>query len=150
MLARLGQIEAELAWLALEEQEINARLISQHEVIAKYQRGDDLDESERELVTPKCASLVHEQQSEDLDSEFARHADSIPEGWEITNKRMDDEFIYVTIKRERSTRKSAEATVLKKVKNALDLFFAPEFKRDERVRYTDRLGSLSSAMPGAG
>ena len=150
MFARLDQIEAELARLVAEEQEINARLISQHEVIAKYQRGDDLDESERELVTPKCASLVHEQQSEDLDSEFARHADSIPEGWEVTNKRMDDEFIYVTIKHRRKTRTSAADVMRKNIKKAVDLFFAPHFDREEHVQYWSRLGSLGPIVPGAG
>jgi hypothetical protein len=150
LLARLDAIEAEIAHADQEDRELSARLVHQHDAAAKYQRGDDLDEVERELLTPKCEALVREQSHIDVEAEFKRHADTISEEWEVTGKRLDDEFIYVTMKRKRLTRTSPELTVVKKIKKAIDLLFAPDFPRECRVQTWNRSGTLSPINPGAG
>ncbi len=149
LFARLDAIEAEIALIDDEEKEIEARLGYQHEVIAKYQRGDDLDEAERELLTPKNIQPIRPDKKKEK-AELDEHQKTIPEGWEVANRRVDDEFVYFTIKRERTAKIASIATVTKRVAKALDQFFAPDFNRKSRVQVWDRLGTLSPIFPGAG
>lgn len=149
LLARRDQIEVEMLRIEQEEAELNARIASQHEAVAKYQRGEELSDSEVQLLTPACAQSQRPSKTE-VEAEFDQHRQSIPEGWEVTGTRMDEDFIYVTMKRERVSKKPPTETVTGKIKAALQLFFAPGFKRESRVRYSDRLGTLSPIVPGAG
>lgn len=120
-----------------------------HEAVAKYQRGEELSGAERELLTPTCAQ-PEKPSKEEIEAELQQHKDSIPEGWELTGTRMDDEFIYVTMKRECVDRKPTKTTVADKVRAALELFFVPGFNRERRVQYSSSRGIYSPIVPGAG
>ncbi|MFY0661459.1 MAG: hypothetical protein JXR15_13280 [Shimia sp.] len=145
---RLRAIGDEIDELAVVGAELDEKWTAQHDAIEAYQNGGSLDEDQRALLTPQCSELVKDERRNALDAEFEQHEGSIPEGWEITGKRQDDDFIYVTIRRERVTKSQPEETAASKIKKALAQFFKPGFDRDFRVRW-DQLGTLSPIVRGA-
>ena len=149
LLARIDEIKAGMKRLAAENAALDARLAQQHEAIAKYQQGDDLDEAERALLTPKCDRLARDLLKADADAEYEAVKETLPAGWEATGHRCDDDFIYVTIRRERVRKASPEESIRKKIQRVLNLFFAPDFDRQGRVQLWDRLGTLGPINPAA-
>jgi hypothetical protein len=147
LLARIDKINSEVARLEQAQEALDDRLDRQHRAIEKYQRTGKIDE---ELLTPKCAKLIGQEHKADTEAEFEAVKDTLPEGWEVSGKRMDDEFIYVTLKRQRAIKsKSPSDRVNAKILKTLDMFRAPTFDRQDRVDLCGRLGSLSPINPGA-
>jgi len=149
LITRIEAIKTQIENLTTEGEELDRKLVEQHDGVAKYQSGEDLDETERAILTPVCAELSSMSRSNEVEAEFDQHEDAIPEGWEVTDKRFKDDFIYITIRRERVTRRTPESRVLKKIERAVARFFVPTFDRTIRAR-RDRLGTLSPINPGAG
>lgn len=149
LLSRISAIERQIENLEVESAELDQKLCDQHAAVAKYQNGDDLDEAERAILTPRCDDLSSQLGRDEVEAEFDRHVSAIPEGWEVTAKRLKDDFIYITIRRERVTQKKPDRQIAKKVAKAVARFFVPTFDRTVRAR-RDRLGTLSPINPGAG
>jgi hypothetical protein len=145
---RLNAIKGEIDELAVVGAELDDKWAAQHDAVETYQNGSSLDENQRALLTPQCSELVKDERKNALDAEFEKHEGSIPEGWEVTGKRQDDDFIYVTIRRERVTKSQPEETAASKVKKALAQFFKAGFDRDFRMRW-DQLGTLTPIVRGA-
>lgn len=145
---RLLSIQDDIIALEADNAELEQKLVRQHHAIDAYQSGDPLSDEQRDLLTPQCRDLVADESKTALQNEFKRHKGSIPDGWEVTGKRQDDDYIYVTIRRERVTNSKPVETAAAKVKKALAQFFNPGFDRDFRVRW-DQLGTLSPIVRGA-
>ena len=149
LLSRIDAIHDELARLAEAQKALDDRLNQQHHAIKKYQQSGKIDD---ELLTPKCAQLIDQERKAITEAEFDSVEDTLPlsEGWEKCGQRVDDEFIYVTFKRQRAIKgKSPSDRVKAKIVKALDLFRAPTFDRQDRVDLCGRLGSLCPINPGA-
>lgn len=150
---RMSEIEAQIAEAEEEVARIEAHHQRQYDAMAKYERGDDLN-AEQELLTPEFSNLVTEQRKADLEDQFDAHREVFgrlsDDGWETENKRIEDGFLYVTVKRAVEVAEAPESKVATKVAKALAKFFAPSFDRGERVHMWDRLASLQPLNPGAG
>lgn len=149
LISRIDAIQRQIENLTAESEALDQKLRDQHTAVAKYQSGDDLDDTERAILTPRCEQLSSQNRRDEVEREFDRHVDAIPEGWEVTDKRLKDDFIYITIRRERVTRKTPDDAALKKIQKAVSRLFTPTFDRAIRARQ-DRLGTLSPINPGAG
>lgn len=151
---RLSEIEDEIAKADAEVQRINEHHQRQYEAMAKYERGEDLDGDEQKLLTPEFSSLVSDQRKADVESQFEEHQGAFDkleaDGWETENKRIEDGFLYVTVKRVVEVVAAPEAKVAKRVAKAIAKFFSPDFDRAERVHMWDRRASLRPLNPGAG
>ncbi|AXI55003.1 hypothetical protein C1J05_11325 [Sulfitobacter sp. JL08] len=150
---RLGEIRREIAQLENELQAVATRSNEQHKAIEKYQAGENLSDDERELLTPKCTHLESDQRKTDTQTEFERHSQTFEglekQGWEVEDKRVDDGYLYVTIKQKAVKTQAVVERVSKKIAEALALYFAPSFERISRVP-RHHLASLSPINPGAG
>lgn len=144
---RLQTIKDDIAALEAENVVLEEKLVSQHEAIDAYQNGETLDAGQRDLLTPQCHDLVKDESKQALQAEFEEHEGSIPDGWEVTGKRQDDDYIYVTMRRERVTQSQPTETAASKVKKALAQFFKPGFDRNFRIRW-DQLGTLAPIVRG--
>ena len=151
---RKANIDAEIAHATEEVNEAARRSQHQHDAIAKYQRGDELDDDEREILTPECRHLVGDQRQVDVENQFKKHAKAIKkleaDNWKVEDKHIKDGCLYVTIKQELVKHIPTEIKVAKKIAKAMAKFFAPDFERQERVQFWNRLGSLNPINPGAG
>ena len=82
---------------------INEHHQRQYEAMAKYERGDDLDADDQSLLTPKFSKLVTDQRKADVESQFEEHQGAFEkleaDDWSIEKKRVEDGFLYVTVKR---------------------------------------------------
>lgn len=139
---RRDRLEAELARTKDDLAAVEAKHERQIAAIEKYQRGDDLDANERNDLTPDCARFEREQLKDEKDAEFEAVKGDIPEGWETTAHRVDDHFIYVTIRRERTRPASTPQPIRKRIDALLEGFFRPDFDREGRVQLWDRKASL--------
>lgn len=148
LIAKLSSIKAEIKCLEESNAAFAERLDKQHAAIAKYQTGDELDEVERALLSPRCDKLVQGDKKEETEVEFDHHVDKLPQDWEVTGKRIDKDYIYITIRHAREVVSASKVAVKQKVEKALDRFFAPDFDRQSRIRW-DQLGTLSPIIPGA-
>jgi hypothetical protein len=147
LLARIDEINTELPRLERAQEALDDRLERQHRAIEIYQQTGEIDE---ELLTPKCVKLVGQEGQADTEAEFEAVSDTLPESWEVIDKRVDDEFIYVTLKRQRTIKVDHPSNRVKsKIRQVLDLFRGPAFDRQDRVQLWDWLGSLSPINPGA-
>ncbi|AUH34678.1 hypothetical protein [Paracoccus tegillarcae] len=151
---RLSEIEDEIAKADAEVARINERHKHQYEAMAKYERGDELDAQEQGLLTPKFSSLVNEQRRADIESQFEEHEGAFEkleaDDWSIERKRVEDGFLYVTVKRAVEVVVAPDTKVAKRVAKAIAKFFSPDFDRAERVHMWDRRASLRPLNPGAG
>lgn len=151
---RMSEIEAQIAEAEEEVARIEVRHQRQYDAMAKYERGDDLDAEEQKLLTPEFSSLVSDQRKADVESQFEEHQSAFEklaaDGWETENKRIEDGFLYVTVKRVVEVVAAPEAKVAQRVAKALAKFFSPDFDRTERVHMWDRRASLRPLNPGAG
>lgn len=151
---RLSEIEDEIAKADAEVDRINEHHQRQYEAMAKYERGDELDADEQGLLTPKFSKLVTDQRKADVESQFEEHHSAFEQleadDWSIEKKRVEDGFLYVTVKRAVEVVAAPETKVAKRVAKALAKFFSPEFDRAERVHMWDRRASLRPLNPGAG
>jgi len=145
---RLRSIQDDIDELEAQNVELEGKLINQHEAIQVYQNGEYLNDEQRALLTPQCHDLISVESKLALQAEFKEHKDAIPEGWEVTGKRQDDDYIYITIRRERVIKSKPAETAAAKVKKVLAQFFKPGFDRDLRIRW-DQLGTLSPIVRGA-
>ena len=151
---RLSEIEEEIAKADAEVERINEHHQRQYEAMAKYERGEDLDGDEQKLLTPEFSGLVIDQRKADVEIQFEEHQSAFEkleaDGWETENKRIEDGFLYVTVKRAVEVVAAPEAKVAKKVAKAIAKLFSPDFDRAERVHMWDRRASLRPLNPGAG
>lgn len=154
LMNRLSEIEDEIAKADADVARINEHHQRQYEAMAKYERGDNLDADERSLLTPEFSNLVNDQRKADVESQFEEHEDVFEkleaDDWSIEKKRVEDGFLYVTVKRAVEVITTPEVKVAKRVAKALAKFFSPDFDRAERVHMWDRRASLRPLNPGAG
>lgn len=151
---RVSEIEAEIAKADAEVDRINERHQRQYEAMAKYESGDELDADEQNLLTPDFSKLVTDQRKADVESQFEEHQGAFEkleaDDWSIEKKRVEDGFLYVTVKRAVEVVAAPEVKVAKRVAKAFAKFFSPDFDRAERVHMWDRRASLRPLNPGAG
>lgn len=140
-------IDKEIARLEKKQLELDDRFARQHRAIGAYQETGEIDE----ILTPDCDKLVADERKKDVRAEFDEVEVTLPDGWEECGKRVDDDFLYVTMRRRRSPNKAEPPAerVKSKVAKALDLFRAPTFDRRNRIQLPDRLATMSPINPGA-
>nr|WP_170505706.1 hypothetical protein [Ruegeria arenilitoris] len=78
LITRIEAIKTQIENLTTEGEELDRKLVAQHDGVAKYQSGEDLDETERAILTPVCAELSSMSRNNEVEAEFDQHEDAIP------------------------------------------------------------------------
>lgn len=147
LLARMDAINAEIDRLERANAALDDRVEQQHRAVEHYQKTGEIDD---DLLTPLCAKQLKQEVRADAEAEFEAVKNDLPAGWDAISHRIDDEFIYVTLRRERSLRAVPPRQRLKeRIAKVLDHFRQPTFERHGRAQLWDRLGTLSPIQRGA-
>lgn len=135
LISRMEQIENELAALENEERDLVERYADQYEAISRYQETGEIDE----ILIPSCEAIERAEVEADRNAEIEAVSSelSIPDDWQVERKRVDDEYVYVTLKRKRENVLDGrpEDRARKKIQKVIDLFRSPDFDREQRIQF---------------
>jgi predicted nuclease with TOPRIM domain len=129
--ARRVEIERGLKELEDEHERLENEFKKKRAAIDRYQDGDDVPA----ILYPKCEQLAKAKEAEVAKKELESARFDPPKGWEISNERCDDEYLYVTVRRRREARPiEIPEQIKKKVKDAYGLYEQPDFDREARIQ----------------
>lgn len=141
-------IEKELARVNRALAKDEERIAAFDEAVAKYKRGEELSNEEKERLRPSCESVVKKAEGEEIKAavrELPQPPDTL-KGWEKCADRTDGEYAYITYRHrlpETEVRKSA----VKRIEQVVDEVFADDFPRDALLPVWQ---SLTPIEPRAG
>lgn len=126
LLKKASPDAAQLAFIDAQNAELIARLQLQHDAITRFQLGEQLDQEKRDLLRPRADLLAARLKRR------RKKANSEDEEVEESPEAKRDK-ILMALPRE---------IVEERIERAFAPYFEQSFKRDMRVQYWNRLGSL--------
>lgn len=151
LISRKDEIEQELATLADEERELVRRYADQREAITRYQETGEINE----ILIPSCETLEKAEAKAERDAEIEAVSSelAVPKDWEVDRRRVDDNYVYVTLKRKRENVSDGRPVdrVSKKVQKVIELFRSPDFDRKQRIQFWNSRfrASIQPIIPAA-
>lgn len=128
---RKAQIERELSELEAEHERLVGEFDEKREAIDHYQESGEISE----ILLPDTELLIENEDARVASEEVKEIDISLPDGWEITNRRADEEYYYVTV---RCARPDHQNDTLEKIESAVtdafSAYTAPDFDRQARVQ----------------
>jgi len=131
---------------AMQKLEDHARDVNQfHETVAKYRRGDELDEGDKALLRPACEKTVKKAEADERRETLDEVTKDLPtlEEWDRYSETSDGEYAYVTFRR-RLPVAAARPSIKKRIAETLNQVFEPDFPRDALIKVWPSLGSIEA------
>jgi len=128
---RKAQIERELQELEAKHERLVGEFDEKRSAIEQYQESGEV----ADILLPDTAKLAGAEEDRLAKEEVKKIDIPLPNGWEITNRRADEEYYYVTVRCARPERPiEVPEQVQEAVSKAFENYSAPEFDRQARVQ----------------
>jgi len=128
---RKAQIERDLQELEAEHERLVGEFDAKRAAIEQYQKSGEI----AEILLPDTEKLVEAEDARVASEEVKETDIPLPEGWEITSRRADDEYFYLTV---RCARPSPAIEVPEQIEaavaEAFSTYSAADFDRQARVQ----------------
>lgn len=135
--AQMDKLQAEIAAEQRAQTDLQQTYREQVEAIERYQKTGEI----ADCIIPKCEDAERKAEADARRDERDAVDLETPEGWERSSVRVDDEFVYVTFRKQRSNGGEAPSEVRSRVIDAVALFGGLQAKqRRERLQLWNRIG----------
>lgn len=128
---RKAQIERELLELESEHERLVGEFDAKREAIDHFQESGEVSD----ILLPDAEKLTQAEDARRASEEVKEINMSLPDGWEITNRRADEEYYYVTVRCARPDHQNDTPEKIESaVAEAFSAYMAPDFDRQARVQ----------------
>ena len=130
---------------AMQKLEDHARDVNRFkETVAKYRRGDELDEGDKALLRPACEKTIRKEESDERRETLEEVSKELPgkiKDWDRYSETSDGEYAYITFRR-RLPPTAKRLSIKKRIAETVDQVFEPDFPRDALFKVWPSLGSI--------
>lgn len=128
---RKAQIERELQELEAEHERLVGEFEEKRAAVEQYQESGEI----ADILLPNTDKLSKAEDARLASNEVKEIELPLPDGWEVTGRRADDEYIYLTV---RCARPASSIEVPERIEaavtKAFGMYSEPGFDRQSRVQ----------------